>query len=115
MRVLKSLTANKSSISSCEKGIYNDKTVGYLLSNSYENHANFIVNDNNATSTDVSKLMKSMYNKVKEKHNICLKPEIKYFGVNLTKDVKELNNKEYKLLLMKIKFKKRELNHIHGL
>ena len=42
-------------------------------------------------------------------------PEIKYFGVNLTKDVKELNIKDYKLLLMKIKFKKRELNHIHGL
>ena len=33
-------------------------------------------------------------------------PEIKYFGVNLTKDVKELNIKEYKLPLMKIKFNK---------
>ena len=28
---------------------------------------------------------------------------MKYFGVNLIKDVKELNTEEYKLLLMKIK------------
>ena len=42
-------------------------------------------------------------------------PKIKYFRVNLTKDVKEVNIKEYKLLLRKIKFNKQELNHIHGL
>ena len=46
----------------------------------FENHANFIINDNNATSTDVLELMLMMYNNVKEKYNVKLKPEVKYFG-----------------------------------
>lgn len=46
----------------------------------FDNHANFIINDNNATSTDVLELMLIMYNKVKERFNINLKPEVKYFG-----------------------------------
>ena len=46
----------------------------------FENHANFIINDNNATSTDVLELMLMMYNKVKEKYNVKLRPEVKYFG-----------------------------------
>ncbi len=46
----------------------------------WENHANFIVNDNNATSTDVLKLMCEMKNRVKEKYNISLKPEICFLG-----------------------------------
>lgn len=46
----------------------------------WENHANFIVNDGNATSTDVLKLMNEMKNRVKEKYNISLMPEICFLG-----------------------------------
>ena len=57
----------------------------------YENHANFIINDNNATSTDVSKLMKKMYNEVKEKHNIKLRPEVRFIG-EMNEEEKEIWN-----------------------
>lgn len=46
----------------------------------WENHANFIVNDGNATSTDVLKLMCEMKKRVKEKFNITLMPEICFLG-----------------------------------
>lgn len=46
----------------------------------WENHANFIVNENNATSTDVTGLMFEMYSKVKEKFAVELVPEIEYIG-----------------------------------
>lgn len=46
----------------------------------WENHANFIVNDNNATSTDILQLMFKMYTKVKNKYNIELQPEIIFLG-----------------------------------
>ncbi len=46
----------------------------------FENHANFILNYNNATSLDVLTLMYEMYLKVKEKYTIKLEPEIKYIG-----------------------------------
>lgn len=46
----------------------------------WENHANFIVNDNNGTSTDILELMYRMYNAVKEKYNVKLKPEVRYLG-----------------------------------
>lgn len=46
----------------------------------WENHANFIVNDNGATSTDVLKLMCEMKKRVKEKFNINLVPEICFLG-----------------------------------
>ena len=46
----------------------------------WENHANFIVNVNNATSNDILELMFKMYTIVKEKYTIKLCPEIKYFG-----------------------------------
>lgn len=46
----------------------------------WENHANFIVNDNNGTSEDILNLMLQMQNKVKEEYNIKLKPEIIFFG-----------------------------------
>lgn len=48
----------------------------------WENHANFIINYNNATSEDILNLMLLMYNKVKEKYNIQLKPEVVYLGNN---------------------------------
>lgn len=46
----------------------------------YENHANFIINCGNATSENVSKLMKKMYNKVNEKFGVKLIPEVKFIG-----------------------------------
>ncbi len=46
----------------------------------WENHANFIVNTGNATSEDVLKLMYEMKQRVKEKFNINLVPEIVYLG-----------------------------------
>ena len=46
----------------------------------WHNHANFIVNNGNATSSDVSNLMNKMYNIVKEKYRIELTPEIEYIG-----------------------------------
>lgn len=45
-----------------------------------EKHANFIINKGNATSTDVSLLMKKMYNKVKEISGIRLSPEVCFVG-----------------------------------
>ncbi len=42
----------------------------------FDKHANFILNFNNATSTDVLTLMYKMYSKVREKYTIELKPEI---------------------------------------
>ncbi len=54
----------------------------------FENHANFILNYNNATSEDVITLMYKMYSKVKEKYTIELKPEIKYIGNTGTKEYK---------------------------
>ncbi len=46
----------------------------------WENHANFIVNNNNGTSTDVLELMFKMYTEVKNKYNIKLSPEIIFLG-----------------------------------
>lgn len=46
----------------------------------WANHANFIVNANNATSNDVLELMFKMYMAVKDKYQIRLKPEIRFFG-----------------------------------
>lgn len=52
----------------------------------WENHANFIVNDNNGTSQDVLNLMYEMYKKVKEQYNIELAPEIRFLGGNNEKE-----------------------------
>ena len=46
----------------------------------FNNHANFIINKNDATSSDVLTLMYRMYSKVKENYRIELRPEIKYIG-----------------------------------
>ena len=54
----------------------------------FENHANFILNYNNATSEDVITLMYKMYSTVKEKYTIELQPEIKYIGDKGTKEYK---------------------------
>ncbi len=52
----------------------------------WENHANFIVNNNNATSYDVLNLMNLMHSKVKERYNINLEPEIRFLGGNNKKE-----------------------------
>lgn len=60
----------------------------------WENHANFIINDGDATSLDILRLMDEMYSRVKEKFNIELKPEVRYLGGNSEKEVeicKKLN------------------------
>jgi len=54
----------------------------------FENHANFILNCENATSLDVLTLMYKMYSKVREKYTIELIPEIKYIGDKGTKEYK---------------------------
>jgi UDP-N-acetylmuramate dehydrogenase len=54
----------------------------------FDKHANFILNYNNATSSDVLKLMYTMYSKVKENYTIELQPEIKYIGDKQTKEYK---------------------------
>lgn len=43
-------------------------------------HANFIINNGNATSANISKLILRMHNAVKEKTGFKLHPEIKYIG-----------------------------------
>ncbi len=48
--------------------------------NVWEGHANFIINENNADSKDVSYLMNKMYNMVKDKYRIELEPEVKFIG-----------------------------------
>ncbi len=55
----------------------------------FENHANFIINYDNATSSDVITLMYKMYSKVRENYRIDIRPEIKYIG--------ETGAEEYKL------------------
>ena len=60
----------------------------------WENHANFIINDGNATSLDILELMYEMYSRVKEKFNVELKPEVRYLGGKNEKEVelcKKLN------------------------
>lgn len=52
----------------------------------WENHANFIVNNNEGCSLDVLKLMHTMYSKVKENYNIELEPEIRFLGGNNTEE-----------------------------
>ena len=69
-----------------------DKTAGFLLDNAGAKklqigqaavsslHANFVVNLGNATSSEVTKLLKEMQNVVMKAHNIGLNPEWKTLG-----------------------------------
>ncbi|NOQ68801.1 MAG: UDP-N-acetylmuramate dehydrogenase, partial [Gammaproteobacteria bacterium] len=45
-----------------------------------EKHANFIINDNNATATDIESLIKLIQKTVKYKYGILLQPEVKIVG-----------------------------------
>ena len=53
----------------------------------WENHANFIINDKNATSLDVLELMDKMSSAVEEKYGIKLIPEVRFLGGNNQKEV----------------------------
>lgn len=46
----------------------------------WENHANFVVNKGDATSTDILEVMLKMFEEVKTTYTVELKPEVKYFG-----------------------------------
>lgn len=46
----------------------------------WDNHANFIVNSGDATSSDVIELMFKMYSVVKDKFGVKLKPEVRFYG-----------------------------------
>ena len=45
-----------------------------------DKHANFILNEGNATATDVLRLIQAMHGAVKEKYDIELMPEVKFLG-----------------------------------
>ena len=45
-----------------------------------ELHANFILNKNNASAADIYKLIKLVEKRVKEKYNIELEPEVRFWG-----------------------------------
>ena len=69
-----------------------DKSVGALLDSCglkgtsvggahvSERHANFILNDGNASAMDVVVLMNTMHDAVKERYGIDLTPEVKFLG-----------------------------------
>jgi UDP-N-acetylmuramate dehydrogenase len=52
----------------------------------FENHANFIINFNNANSMDVVELMYEMHKRVYEKFNVKLEPEIIFLGKKTKKE-----------------------------
>lgn len=54
----------------------------------YQNHCNFIINNGNATSVEYTDLVFEIYEKVKEKFNVELVPEIIYIG-KMTKGEEE--------------------------
>lgn len=54
----------------------------------FENHANFIINENSATSLDVLTLMDKMSSAVENKFGIKLVPEVRYLGGNDEEEVK---------------------------
>ena len=69
-----------------------DKSVGALLDSCglkgtrvggahvSDRHANFILNDGNATAMDVVVLMNTMHDAVKERYGVDLTPEVKFLG-----------------------------------
>ncbi len=46
-----------------------------------EKHANFILNDNNASSNDIKWLIDEAINQVKTKYNVILEPEVRFIGI----------------------------------
>ena len=58
-------------------GLKGTKCGGAIIS---EKHANFIINENNASFNDVCTLIKIVQDKVKEKYNILLEREVEFLG-----------------------------------
>ena len=53
----------------------------------FEKHANFIINEDSATSSDVLALMNKMSSAVEDKYGIKLVPEVRYLGGNDEREV----------------------------
>ena len=53
----------------------------------WENHANFIINDNNGTSLDILELILKMRNEVKNKYGVELRPEMRFLGCKNDREV----------------------------
>lgn len=66
----------------------------------WDNHANFIINKGNATSTDILELMFKMYNMVKDLYTIELTPEQIFIG-DKTEREDEICNILYKIKVQK--------------
>ncbi|MCM8765141.1 MAG: UDP-N-acetylmuramate dehydrogenase [Candidatus Omnitrophica bacterium] len=60
-----------------EAGLKGSRIGGAMIS---EKHANFIINTGNASSLDIWNLMKFIQEKVNNRYNILLKPEIELIG-----------------------------------
>ena len=45
-----------------------------------DKHANFVVNEGNASASDVVRVMKQMHREVAERYGINLVPEVKFLG-----------------------------------
>lgn len=60
-----------------DSGLKGKRIGGAVIS---EKHANFIINDNNATAADIESLIKLIQSTVKQKHGILLEPEAKIVG-----------------------------------
>ncbi len=80
-----------------EKGVYVGKLFQELGAKNWteggakvsEKHANFLINTGNATSLDISRLMKRMHSAVKDKFGYDLIAEIRYIGIP-TKEEEEI-------------------------
>ncbi len=48
-----------------------------------EKHANFIINDNNASAADIESLIQLIQKKVNQEHNVMLQPEAEIVGDSL--------------------------------
>ena len=64
-----------------ECGLKGKRIGGAVVS---EKHANFIINENNATAEDIETLIHFIQKTVNHKHGILLQPEVKIVGDRLT-------------------------------
>lgn len=79
-------------IESC--GLKGKRIGGAVIS---EKHANFIINDNNASAEDIESLIELIQREVKQIHNVILQPEAEIIGERLSKTTSpETNQSEVK-------------------
>lgn len=69
-------------IESC--GLKGHRIGGAVVS---QKHANFIINDNQATAADIEALIKFVQKTVQEKHNVLLQTEVKIVGENISEEI----------------------------